>query len=152
MVLGITHAVAGVFVGVILGHVYGLNTPLVLFAVLGALLPDIDHPASKLGRYFKSLRWFAKHRGFFHSLFAAVLFTILIHLANESIGYPALYAVAFLLGFLSHLVLDAWTKEGIQPFFPVTIRIKGKRKVGSPMEWLLSFVMVATIIFIVATP
>lgn len=149
IVLGITHAVAGVFVGVILGQVYGLSAPLVLFAALGALLPDIDHPASKLGRYFKSLRWFAKHRGFFHSLFAAVLFTVLVHLANESISYPALYAVAFLLGFLSHLVLDAWTKEGIQPFFPVNIRFKGKRKVGSPMEWLLSFVMVGLILVLV---
>lgn len=149
MVLGITHAVAGVFVGVVLGQVYGLSTPLVLFAVLGALLPDIDHPASKLGRYFKSLRWFAKHRGFYHSFFAAVLFTILIHLANESIGYPTHYAIAFLLGFVSHLVLDAWTKEGIQPFFPVTIRIKGRRKVGSPLEWVLSFVMVALILVLV---
>jgi len=146
IVLGITHAVTGVLVGVVLGRVYGLDVAIVLFAVLGALLPDIDHPASKLGRYFKSLRWFAKHRGFFHSLFAAVLFTILIHLANESIGYPAYYAIAFFLGYLSHLVLDAWTKEGIQPFFPVTVRMKGKRKVGSALEWLLSFVMVGFVV------
>ena len=143
MVLGITHAAAGLAMAALFPvqtvAVYG-------FAVLGALLPDIDHPSSYLGRYFKSLKWFTKHRAFFHSIVAAALFTLAVYAMNAQIGWPATYSIAFLLGYLSHLVLDAWTKEGITPFFPVKIRVKGKRKVGSPAEYVLLALLLAILV------
>jgi len=139
IVLGITHAAAGLAIA----SFFPIQSVAVFgFAVLGALLPDIDHPSSYLGRYFKSLKWFTKHRAFFHSIIAAVLFTVAVHAMNVQIGWPVTYSFAFLFGYLSHLGLDAWTKEGITPFYPVNLRVKGKRKVGSLSEYVLLVLLV----------
>ena len=59
-------------------HFTLLNSILFLFLItIFSALPDIDHPKSKYGRYL----WFLsipisfifKHRGFFHSIFPAVI-------------------------------------------------------------------------------
>jgi membrane-bound metal-dependent hydrolase YbcI (DUF457 family) len=62
------------------------------------------------------------HRGFGHSLLSLVLFTIVALLASSQLvdqGLAVLYAVALAAGYLSHLVLDFVTYEGVPWFWPL---------------------------------
>jgi membrane-bound metal-dependent hydrolase YbcI (DUF457 family) len=62
------------------------------------------------------------HRGFGHSLFSLILFMIVVLLASSQFvdqGLVALYAVALAAGYLSHLVLDFVTYEGVPWFWPL---------------------------------
>jgi inner membrane protein len=62
------------------------------------------------------------HRGFGHSLFSLILFMIVVLFASSQFvdqGLAVLYAVAFAAGYLSHLVLDFVTYEGVPWFWPL---------------------------------
>jgi inner membrane protein len=62
------------------------------------------------------------HRGFGHSLLSLLIFTIIALLASSQFvdqGLAALYAVALAAGYLSHLVLDFVTYEGVPWFWPL---------------------------------
>ena len=49
--------------------------PLILFVVVGSLLPDIDHSGSQLGKLVPWTSILLKHRGATHSLVAGILST-----------------------------------------------------------------------------
>ncbi len=130
--MGRTHAVAGAVSLWVLKDVPGLFTPetltpLTLFAVLGALLPDLDASESQIKRLaFAGIAPFAPlavllnrtlgHRGFLHSLLgwgvASVLFAPLALAWN--VGLP----LALSLGYASHIAADACTKSGIPLLYP----------------------------------
>jgi len=62
------------------------------------------------------------HRGFGHSPFSLVLFTIIPLLVSSQFvdqGLAALYGVALAAGYLSHLMLDFVTYEGVPWFWPL---------------------------------
>jgi inner membrane protein len=62
------------------------------------------------------------HRGFGHSMFSLILFTIIaLLISNQFVdqGLAVLYAVAFAAGYLSHLMLDFVTYEGVPWFWPL---------------------------------
>jgi membrane-bound metal-dependent hydrolase YbcI (DUF457 family) len=62
------------------------------------------------------------HRGFGHSLLSLVLFTIIALLISSQFvdqDLAVLYAVALAAGYLSHLVLDFVTYEGVPWFWPL---------------------------------
>ena len=62
------------------------------------------------------------HRGFGNSLFSLVLFTIIPLLVSSQFvdqGLAALYGVALAAGYLSHLMLDFVTYEGVPWFWPL---------------------------------
>jgi len=86
-------------------------------AALGALLPDIDHPGSWIGRRFKLIAWPVTivfgHRGITHSLLAtaAVSAALLTQVA-------AAWTVPIGLGYLSHLLADYLTPAGIPLLYP----------------------------------
>lgn len=58
-----------------------------------------------------------KHRTFTHSLLGVVLFTLCIYLC-----FPK-YVIYFLIGYLSHLLLDLLNKEGMEILFPLANKI-----------------------------
>ena len=66
-----THIAAGFLAGIFaVKYLAPANQILFMGLVLiGAALPDIDHPKSKLGSKFRIISMFFEHRGFFHSLF-----------------------------------------------------------------------------------
>lgn len=92
--------------------------------VLGALIPDICHTKSKIGRKLPILSTLVSsifgHRTFTHSLLFLLLTAFAAHLyfANQSI------LVGLMAGMASHLLLDAGTTNGIKLFFPSSIRIR----------------------------
>lgn len=103
-----------------------LNFPTVLTAIIFGLLPDMDNPRSLTGRllFFFSTpldRNFG-HRTIVHSLlfcfFVAVAFSALVAAYLGSFTQASPYFFAAFMGYFSHLMLDAMTKQGILFFYP----------------------------------
>lgn len=148
MALGITHLIFGLLIGTGATVFLGNDPLIILFAVFGALFPDIDHPQSILGKHAKPIGWLSRHRGFFHSLIGAALLTGLIVIFLRFFGYFSTpYPAVFFAGYLSHLVLDLATKEGVEFFYPAKIRWSGKRKTGSVLEWVFNTVILVALLW-----
>ena len=95
---------------------------IVPMALASALLPDLDHPQSLLGR---QLPWISGplsrlfgHRGFTHSLLAVGLG--IWGLAQFQVSGPlsGVMKDALIVGYLSHLLGDWLTPAGIPLFWP----------------------------------
>lgn len=99
---------------------------LVASSCIGSLFPDIDHRGSYIGKKAKVTSWFFSklgHRGITHAplvTFATLL--PLYFLLHYNFPNPLLlpFMAGFLVGVLSHIVLDAFTKGGIPFFYPFT--------------------------------
>ena len=136
--MGWTHAVAGAFVGALIGHAAGQPLAGAAIGGLAGLLPDVDHPGSTAGRWFRPvavvLEGVFGHRTVTHTVwFVAAVAVGLTLLAGALKGLLAGYLprawppawlafAAGLLGGLSHLALDAVTRSGIKPFAPLKPR------------------------------
>ncbi|MEM2089553.1 MAG: metal-dependent hydrolase [Candidatus Pacearchaeota archaeon] len=118
-----------------------------IFLLLAASFPDIDVPTSKIGRKAKILSNLAnvlfKHRGFLQSL----TFLGLLYLAFFIFRIPKIIALAFTLGYSSHLLLDAFTKTGIYLFWPLKLRVKGPIKTGSLTESLIFLILLFAFLY-----
>ncbi|NPA86156.1 MAG: metal-dependent hydrolase [bacterium] len=104
------------------------------FVILGAAAPDADHPQSWISRNFRGLarglrllvrcsagKKNAEHRGMSHSLvFFGLLFIILYFLCIIIIKCRLcwLCSLAFLFGYLAHLLEDTLTVQGIPALLP----------------------------------
>ena len=124
------------------------------FAYLGSLAPDIDMKRSFISKLFPKIhKYFGdkfKHRGFTHSILCVcllqyvLLFLVFFTEFNEvflSISF------GFLFGYISHLLLDILTKEGIELLYPLTINlsllpIKTNSKSEKYIYKLLNFMMI----------
>lgn len=113
----------------------GLATALaaVLANQIGGIAPDIDQPTAPfwrnlpiggfVGRITGTL--LGGHRFLSHSIIGVVIFGFLAHLFLEliqpiipNIHIDSVWA-AFMIGFLSHLVMDSLTKEGVPWLLPL---------------------------------
>lgn len=123
--LGNTHIVGGITASLAFAQISNEN-PLVLVGagIVGALLPDICHGGSKIGRTFpissKIVNKLFGHRSFTHSLLFLACIVLLI---NAFIPYKAV-TIGLLLGMVSHLVLDMGTRQGVKLFFPIKIKVR----------------------------
>lgn len=138
----------------------GLENSTALTASLFALLPDIDHPESMIGRLFnplsKQIQRKYGHRTVTHSVFgiiimAVVLLPLLLVPRLLQWGAPfwsGMYAAA-LLAFSSHIFIDLFNKSGVRLLAPVSqkeyisFRTPELRiLVSSWQEYLLLFIIV----------
>jgi inner membrane protein len=129
-------------------------------ASLLALLPDIDHPESTIGRVFRPVSKYIQrkygHRTVTHSIFAimfiaAALLPLLFIPRLLQWGVPfwtGLYAAA-LLAFSSHIFIDLFNKSGVRIFAPfsqkeyISFRTPQLRVlVSSWQEYLILFIIV----------
>ncbi|UDG80699.1 Inner membrane protein YdjM [Candidatus Hartigia pinicola] len=97
--------------------------------LLGALLPDIDHPFSTLGRLLRILSLpiskICGHRGFTHSLVAWLMLLIFCYQWLPNIWLiPNDLTQAFLLGYISHLIADMLTLTGVPLLWPLLFRFR----------------------------
>lgn len=95
--------------------------------LLGALLPDIDHPSSIPGRLLRILSLpiskLCGHRGFTHSLVAWLLLLITCYQwLTVQWPIPNDLLQAFLLGYISHLIADMLTPSGVPFLWPLPMR------------------------------
>jgi len=136
-----THVAFGFLAGIVaLPYLHISNQILFISLVmLGALLPDIDHPKSKIGSKFKVIGFLFEHRGFFHSFFVIPLAALIIYYFTHSYTY----ILPLCIGYISHLISDAVTKEGIMPFHPLTrLRLRGFIRTGGALEHIFLFAVV----------
>ena len=140
-----THIAVGFLIGLFLLQILNpVNQILFIFLMLlGAALPDIEHPESKIGSKIKVVGFLFEHRGFFHSLFAVLLLYLLLlhYIDSASVG---VYIFAITAGYLSHVVTDSITKEGIMPFHPISkFRVSGFIKTGRITEYVFLVIILA---------
>jgi len=147
--MGRTHMAIGFLVGLLTFTFFGANPFLfVALVTFGALLPDVDHENSKINRLLPVTRWipaFFKHRGFFHSVFPAViLFGVFWYFQLLTFGLP------LAIGYLVHIASDCLTKLGCNLLYPITtIRIQGFIMTDGFMEFLtFGLVMIANVVML----
>jgi len=147
-----SHLALGFLAGLFFVGFFGMNMPF-LFIILVTLfsgLPDIDHPKSKYGRklFFISIpiSWISKHRGIFHSVYIPILlFFVLGYFGYNYLG------MAIVIGYFSHLVGDALTKQGINFLHPFsTFEIRGPITTGAYLETIIFFVIMGLNFFFTA--
>jgi inner membrane protein len=104
---------------VAIGQFAGVNPLGLKLLALGAVLPDIDHPQSFLGRIFFFLsiplnKWFG-HRGTIHGFF----------LWGAVVVCGFAWEPAFYLGFgaILHTFLDAWNVNGVHALEPFSEKV-----------------------------
>ena len=108
----------------------------VFVIALSSSFPDIDSDKSKIGRKLplisKIINLIFGHRKFFHSVFIPLI----LFLALYTIGFYI--SLAIFIGYLTHLLGDSITNEGIMPFYPLSkFNISGLLKTNSILEFLL---------------
>jgi len=103
---------------------------------LGGIAPDIDQPVAPLWRNLPIGNIFGKiagkmlggHRFITHSIVGLVLFGLLAKLFLTFI-HPIVPTIdielvwwAFMIGMVSHLIMDSFTKEGVPWLLPIPIK------------------------------
>jgi inner membrane protein len=137
-----THLAFGFLSGLFLMNYVNIGNKYIFFSLLliGALLPDIDTPNSKISRKIpvipKIIELLAKHRGIFHSIFLALIFAAVIWIFSPT------YGIALFSGYFSHLLIDGFTKSGVNLLHPISqLRIAGPIQTGKLGE-LIIFVLI----------
>lgn len=136
--MGRTHAYTGLAAGLAVAAITGTvgETPILAYGVAAgaALLPDLDQHKSIASRYLaaKPAHFILKnftHRRFTHSILGVAVFALVLLAAGAALGAlgfvvsPA-YGLAALAGYASHLVADAFNKQGIQLLYPFAPRLR----------------------------
>jgi membrane-bound metal-dependent hydrolase YbcI (DUF457 family) len=120
-----THAAFGLVFTIAGGTVLGvvLTPPVITCVLLGALLPDIDTPTSLIGRLCRPLAsWLERrigHRTVTHS-FLGLAVAVLPVLPFGVIDWH--WPLAYALGYLSHLLVDAANPPGVPLLYPSPVR------------------------------
>lgn len=105
--------------------------------LVGGVTPDIDQPTAPLWRNLPIGKYFGRlfddlsggHRFLTHSILGLALFGFLAHWLLIFL-HPIMHSVdirlvwwAFMIGMVSHLVMDTLTKEGVPWLLPIPIKI-----------------------------
>lgn len=147
---GKTHIMGGI--AVTTAYAYYSNydpTTLIISGAIGAIIPDICHGGSKIGRRFpvlsKIINAIFGHRTITHSLLFLVLIGYVISLVSENQSI----VIGVLLGMASHLVLDACTKNGIKLLYPasVTVRLPITTRTGGVIENIVLIALTVVTIY-----
>ena len=145
-----THIIFSFLIGFLIINSFDIQNKIVFIVILiiSSALPDIDSYKSKIGKKIKPLSFliniFLGHRGIFHSLFLLIPISVFIAIINPEI------AAAFFIGYLSHLVLDSLTSEGVMFFYPFSKkRTKGFIRTGSLFENMLFILLLVLCFYII---
>lgn len=115
---------------------------LVIASMCGSLLPDLDTPTSAVGQKAKPVSKLVNilfgHRGLLHTPLFTVAFVLCLYLLQTKLQINHYFALVGLggiaLGYVSHLILDFLTPQGIMLFFPISTKyyhlfgFKGKER------------------------
>lgn len=160
---GKTHTAIGMAIGLTLAFKKPIESQFAIISasILGALIPDLDHPKGELNQklllinnnFYKTAFYLilgfmfmylyvekrnplfilmglfsfalaiSRHRSFTHSILGLILFTAIIRLTIMEYGLFSMYK-GFILGYISHLILDLFSSKGIRLFYPMKANIK----------------------------
>lgn len=100
------------------------NKTSIAVCIIACMLPDIDHTKSLLGKMFFPLsKWISRkygHRTITHSLSAFIPLSLLFSFFEKLYFNSSDLTMIFTFGYLSHLILDMITLQGIPLFYPFT--------------------------------
>jgi membrane-bound metal-dependent hydrolase YbcI (DUF457 family) len=139
-----THIAFGILAGLVALKYVAISNQLLFIAlvIVGVFLPDIDHYDSKVNRSLKVTRiipLFFGHRGFFHSIFAALLI-----FAGLWWWQGFIYGAGLFVGYVSHLISDALTVSGVGFLNPIAhYKVKGIVQTGTITETFVFFLVIA---------
>ena len=148
--LAFTHLAFGLLAGLLtlpLVQPDNLITYIVL-CTAAALLPDIDHRGSTINRMFRVTKLISalfRHRGIFHSIWPALFLGAILWYATTST-----IAAAVAIGYLSHLLADSFTKEGVNWLYPLAkFKISGFITTGAFLEMIVLILVLGIITLLV---
>ena len=143
-----THLAFGFLASLLAINFFDINNKLlfILIALLFSIFPDIDERKSKIGKKYKwtsaIINFIFGHRGFFHSIYIPLILYFLFYYINNEIG------IGILVGYFSHLFMDAMTKQGIKPLHPIiNKKIKGPIRTNSLFEKILFILIILLILY-----
>ena len=146
-----THFVGGICAAGIVGAVMPIENIAVVAGVsaFSALLPDIDIEGSKVnnkaGIVGKGVTSIFSHRGFIHT---PILYVVLY--ALMSMVLPQAICLGFLIGTMSHLILDTFNYKGIMWLYPFSKKHYhiASIKTRTTMETIFMAIMIAITLFV----
>ena len=146
-----THFIGGACAPIMLSAVMPIENIAVVAGVsaFSALLPDIDIEGSKVhnkaGIVGKGVTSIFSHRGFIHT---PILYVVLY--ALMSMVLPQAICLGFLIGTISHLVLDTFNYKGIMWMYPFSRKHFhiASIKTRTTMETIFMAVMIAITLFV----
>jgi inner membrane protein len=116
------HITTGALVGTLTGLITGNPYIGLVAGAIGGYIPDIDHPGSFLG-------FLVGHRTITHKVEFVLAVSLVAAVAGSIFGLQWVIGLSLFVGGISHLLLDACTKSGIQPFLFLPFR-------HSALTWL----------------
>jgi inner membrane protein len=132
----------------VVGGIFGMlfNVP-VVFAMVGAVLPDID---IKWAGMYKGNTLLTSHRGITHHVIVGVIGLLSIFLIPLFFHLPTLimdFYKGLIVGYISHLFADTMTKSGI-PYWKHKDRIAVKLfRTKSFGEYVFVFALLVATVF-----
>ena len=143
-----THLAFSFLIGLYLIELLNIEKQILFMVVLlfFSVFPDIDEGSSKIAKKLKPFSYLARifsHRGVFHTVyFPIAIFFVLFIFDLRLLG------AAVLVGYLLHLILDAFSRKGVAFFYPLSkMRVRGYIKVGSLIENLMFVILIVLIIY-----
>lgn len=119
-----THLILAFLVLLIFGFVLDFPIYMAFFAFAGVLIPDLDIRPRKY------------HRKLFHNLWILMIFLFIGFISG--IFFNKEVAIIFSIGFLSHLIGDSLTHNGIMPLWPIKKpKFNGPIKTGGLGEYVI---------------
>ena len=174
----LTHTLSGLAAGTVMAgfssNGWKEKSAIILFSGFGSALPDLDaismwskfdatfgkvFSLEHTGKFIYSAKYWYSHHAFMHSLFAAIVFAIIIGLlfwifvhkkkSLAKVFYDKrLLLSGFILGFVIHLLEDMVTPSstwgGVRFFFPAQTYIGGTGEVW----WWNNYSIFLTILFV----
>ena len=130
-----THLILAFLVLLLFGFVLNFSIYMAIFAFVGVLIPDLD---IKTRRY---------HRKLFHNIWVLIIFLFLGF--TSGIFFNREIGIIFSIGFISHLIGDSLTHNGIMPLWPIKKpNFNGPIKTGGLGEYLIVLVLLLLIYLI----
>lgn len=134
-----THLAFGILMILVFLNYVSNKIVFAIMVIVATILPDLDSRNSKYGNepILMPLQAVTHHRGFIHSFTTAAILAGLI-----AIKWPVA-SFGFFVGYSIHLVMDSFTKKGIQPFWPFKWESKGPITTGGRIEEILFLIIIA---------
>lgn len=153
---GVTHMAGGAAFAAVYtlvahpGLSIGQEAAIIGIGALGGLIPDIDHPNSKISHKLKPVSAVVSlmfsHRGFFHTPILYLVLWEIWEMLCPGTEY-LVYGRLLFLGIASHLVLDSLNSVGIPMLFPFSKKRRhiAKIKTGSKAELVCRFCLMVVL-------
>lgn len=145
-----THLAFGILVSLLYLEFFDIKNKILFFLIimLFSVFPDIDMPKSKIGKNNKIISRIINlifgHRGILHTIYLPLILFLVFYRLNYEM------AIAILLGYFSHIFMDALTKMGVMPFYPlINKKINGFFKTSSFLEKILFLTIVFVDLYLI---